>query len=242
MARSTPDQLSLFAPPTLTAPDNAISSQGSAAGRSPSPDGPPSGKSGPPRSPASRFRKRARAAASTTKDIFGPASEASLASAGLQQSLENRLRARLAGRGSPLYALTWKPLAMPWGPPLCQLAASALRTVDTGYSGWPTASSTDVLDVTAQLAAWPTPCTPSGGRSTAVEKMDATGRTTDGRKHTASLEHAVKFADLGPTLSGSTVGTKSGAQLGQLSPLFSCWLMGFGIEWLMCAQNGLRKP
>jgi hypothetical protein len=28
----------------------------------------------------------------------------------------------------------------------------------------------------------------------AIEKMDATGRTTDGRKHTASLEHAVKFA------------------------------------------------
>lgn len=24
--------------------------------------------------------------------------------------------------------------------------------------------------------------------------MDATGRTSDGRKHTASLEHAVKFA------------------------------------------------
>jgi hypothetical protein len=28
----------------------------------------------------------------------------------------------------------------------------------------------------------------------AIEKMDATGRTIDGRKHTASLEHAVKFA------------------------------------------------
>ena len=27
-----------------------------------------------------------------------------------------------------------------------------------------------------------------------IEKMDATGRTADGRKHTASLEHAVKFA------------------------------------------------
>jgi hypothetical protein len=27
-----------------------------------------------------------------------------------------------------------------------------------------------------------------------TEKMDATGRTTDGKKHTASLEHAVKFA------------------------------------------------
>ena len=47
---------------------------------------------------------------------------------------------------------------------------------------------------TAQMTGWPTPCTPSGGRSTSIEKMDATGRTADGRKHTASLEHAVKFA------------------------------------------------
>ena len=50
------------------------------------------------------------------------------------------------------------------------------------------------LGIVSQMAGWPTPCTPSGGRSTSIEKMDATGRTADGRKHTASLEHAVKFA------------------------------------------------
>jgi hypothetical protein len=48
----------------------------------------------------------------------------------------------------------------------------------------------------ALLAGWATPNTPSGGRSISVEKMDATGRTADGRKHTASLEHQVKFAAL----------------------------------------------
>ena len=99
------------------------------------------------------------------------------------------------------------------------------------------------------------------------------GTHGDGRKHTASLEHAVKFAAwptpvaedgessgarlsrgtadtltavtrlaLGTTSSGSTAETASGGQLGQLNPMFSCWLMGFGIEWLMCAQDGLRKP
>jgi hypothetical protein len=46
----------------------------------------------------------------------------------------------------------------------------------------------------AQLSAVPTPCTPNGGRSISTEAMDATGRTTDGRKHTASLEHTVKFS------------------------------------------------
>lgn len=52
------------------------------------------------------------------------------------------------------------------------------------------------LQVTSKLCAVPTPCTPNGGRSTSTEKMDATGKTTDGRKHTASLEHAVKFASV----------------------------------------------
>lgn len=50
------------------------------------------------------------------------------------------------------------------------------------------------LEGAATLAGWPTPNTPSGGRSTTIEKMSATGMTTDGRKHTVSLEHVVKFA------------------------------------------------
>lgn len=86
------------------------------------------------------------------------------------------MRAETEGCGSPLFALTWKHWDMPWGPPICALRASARRTSDS------------------EFGSWPTPNTPSGGRSTSIEKMDATGRTTDGRKHTASLEHAVKFA------------------------------------------------
>jgi hypothetical protein len=50
--------------------------------------------------------------------------------------------------------------------------------------------STQVLT----MSAWPMPNTPSGGRSVSIETMDATGKTIDGRKHTASLEHAAKFA------------------------------------------------
>ena len=77
--------------------------------------------------------------------------------------------------GSPLYALTWKRLAMPSAPHVCQLAASVRLTGDTAFSGWPTAAtrdgkggyqggrirfgklSIDTLDTAAQLAAWPTP-------------------------------------------------------------------------------------
>ncbi len=50
------------------------------------------------------------------------------------------------------------------------------------------------LNDQAMLSAVPSPCTPNGGRSMSTEKMDATGKTVEGRKHTASLEHTVKFS------------------------------------------------
>ena len=49
------------------------------------------------------------------------------------------------------------------------------------------------LNEVARLASWPTPNTPSGGRSVDPSKMSATGKTLDGRKHTVSLEHVVRF-------------------------------------------------
>ena len=50
------------------------------------------------------------------------------------------------------------------------------------------------LSNAAVLSAVPSPCTPNGGRSCSTDLMDATGRMLDGTKHTASLEHAVKFS------------------------------------------------
>lgn len=143
--------------------------------RSASPVGPTPDPSGPALAPASRFPSQDWDGAQMTLGISGPSGSGSSASADLQLAWESRLRARLAGRGSPLFALTWKRRAMPSGPPICQLRASARHTSGNG------------------CGSWPTPNTPSGGRSVSVEKMDATGRTADGRKHTASLEHAVKF-------------------------------------------------
>ena len=118
----------------------------------------------------------------------GPSSAASSASATLQQSLENKLRAALDGRGSPLFVLTWKHWAMASGPPICALRASAPRTSGNGCGSWPTPDaqamnvSADVdthmerlarlkekhgngngagltLGIAAQLASWATPRT-----------------------------------------------------------------------------------
>jgi hypothetical protein len=95
-----------------------------------------------------------------------------------------------------------------------------------------------------QMTGWPTPNTPSGGRSVSIEKMDITGRTADGRKHTASLEHAVKFVGparltaSGEMLTGSSAGMESG---GQLDPSMSEWLMGYPPAWSECAPQPTKK-
>jgi hypothetical protein len=62
--------------------------------------------------------------------------------------LESRLRARLAGRGSTLYALTWKGWDMASELQICALRASAPRTSGNGSggegsAGWPTPSTMD---------------------------------------------------------------------------------------------------
>ena len=62
-------------------------------------------------------------------------------------------------------------------------------------SGQPkTQSNTKNMMERFMAAGWKTPCTPNGGRSMSTDRMDATGRTLDGKKHTASLEHEVKFS------------------------------------------------
>lgn len=73
-----------------------------------------------------------------TKDTFGRLSVGSSSSVALQRSLESRLRQRLAGSGSPEYALTWKHWPMPAGEPICALRASGRRTSGNDCSGWGT--------------------------------------------------------------------------------------------------------
>ena len=135
---------------TLKATPSATSSPGSADGawRSASPAGPTTGPCGPGAARASRSAPRARGAASTTSATSGPSSAASSGSAALQSSLESRLRARLAGRGSTLYALTWKGWDMASELQICALRASAPRTSGNGSGGegsvdWPTPSTMD---------------------------------------------------------------------------------------------------
>jgi hypothetical protein len=80
---------------------------------------------------------------STTPVTSGPTGSGSSASAALQSSLESRLRAHLASRGSTLFTLTWKERVTPSGLRICALRASARRTGDSDYSSWPTPTKSD---------------------------------------------------------------------------------------------------
>jgi hypothetical protein len=230
------DQLSMFELPTLPDTPSATSLPGSAAGATPSatPDGPTTVPSGPVPAHVSRFRSLDSEKAMTTNDTSGPLFTASSPSAALQSSLENRLRERMAGSGSPLYALTWKPMDMPAGVPICQQRASAPRTSGSASTGWPTPQVADDnnsratdpqayaerrlerknkcsnLAQTAQaLAGWPTPTKGNAEGSQSYEGLSATGRTPDGRKATVSLNHLATMAGW-PTAS-ATDGERNGS-------------------------------
>ena len=100
-------------------------------------------RSGPDHVPVSRFRAQDSGKAMPTEDTSGPLFNTSSPSASLQRSLANRLRAKMAGSGSPLYALTWSEWDMPVGVPICRLRASARRTYGKDCFGWPTPMTTD---------------------------------------------------------------------------------------------------
>tara|TARA_Y100000310_G_scaffold53728_1_gene49292 strand:- start:417 stop:1181 length:765 start_codon:yes stop_codon:yes gene_type:complete len=76
-----------------------------------------------------------------TNVTSGLSSSASLRSADLQLYLESRLQAKLAGLGSPEYALTWKHWPLESGPPICALRASGHRISGNDSTGWPTPSA-----------------------------------------------------------------------------------------------------
>lgn len=119
---------------------SVISSPGSAGGPSPSDSqaGPTINRCGPEAVRASLSARQAKERGLMTSGTSGPLSSGSSNSASLQLSLVNRLQAKLRGRGSTLYKLTWKQWATPSGLSRFRLRASVRRISETERTGWAT--------------------------------------------------------------------------------------------------------
>lgn len=167
---------------TSEATPSAISSPASGFGpsRFAVPDGVTTDLFGPVPVLANLSARQAKDLRLLTSGISGLPFTGLSSSAGLQSFLENKLRARTQILGSTLYKMTWKPWITPSGVSRSRLRASARRTSETDFTGWPTPTAALAekgvrsfegglleamrnhgpdLAAASCLAGWPTPTT-----------------------------------------------------------------------------------
>lgn len=120
----------------------------------------------------------------------GPNFTGSSESAALASSLANRLRVTTARLGATLYNQRWSLKDTPSGVSLLQHVASARRTSDKDFIGWPTPRSVEAGHSTGNparafdrksriedvvfLSGWPTPCRqdgPNGGPGQGADRL-----------------------------------------------------------------------
>lgn len=151
-------------------------------------------------------------------DTLHPSGSISCASAGLQQSLESKLRTLLAKGGSTLCSLSWNKKDTPAGRQYCQLSASALRTFATDCSLWPTPGASEFGGTPEEHLLRKIRCgiSPNISSLTMILKM-------------------CKDPMLDPQLRISGLGADGYQQLtansGLPNPAHVSWIMGFPPEW-----------
>lgn len=160
--------------------------------------------------PVNLSARQAKEKGLLTSGTYGQRGSISSNSEDLMLSLVSRLKVKTDVLGSTLFKLTWKQVTMPSGRSVCVLRASARRISGQDCSSWPTPRVTtnggygnpergmdggnSRLEDTVQLAAWPTPLVPNGGRQPKDGLMSPTGQTPDGKKRQVDLNFAAKLA------------------------------------------------
>jgi len=185
-------------------------------------DGPMIDLSGQDLVPASLSARRAKEMGLLTSGTYGRTSTGLSNSAALQSSLASRLRAKTDCNGLILYRLTWKDRVTPSGRAICALRASAARTSDSDFIGWPTPATrdfkgqsgagrqerkgfpSDTVPNAAALAGWPTPTVGNATGSQMAKNASPTGRRPDGSKATVSLNAVSQIAGWPTPLTADT--------------------------------------
>ena len=197
----------------------------------------------------SRFRSREKDRALPTDDICGPLFTASSPSHDLQDALASRLAASWDLNGSLELDLTWREQAMPAGPPICRLVASARRTSAGGFGGWPIATSLNWRGRSRRakrgrklstVATWPTP---RAEKHTPQQRDDFTPNLPMVASWlTPVAGEGVGTANVGKKTTGldRVLSNAETVKSGALNPAFVRWLMGYPPAWDYCGVTATR--
>lgn len=186
---------------------NAISSQGSAVGVSPSAwrCGATIDLFGQEAAPASPSAAQESKKAIATSATYGRIGQGSFASVGLQRSLESRLQAQLPLGGWMKFSMIWKRKRTPALRQYCQLAVSASHINGTGSGLWHSPRSTMIMESVEGFRARMNAKRPNdrkeGTPNLAVQALWATPNTMD---HLSDRSQEAKDRQFSSTRKGRT--------------------------------------